>query len=288
MGLHVFFGCYFNLFRLMAKCGVVENLLLKDHAHTFVNNDGDVRLLDFRCDRGGGWKGREEGRGFAGGCATAAAVRCLTCVDAPRSPTLSLSLSPLLPPHRFALGELKVGAPFHGLKAFFTTPQLSVEDKLSNALALGTSPVVRALVDPEGGMADVRALDGISFQDWFTSHGARLSGLRAGGPVWKGRGGAVSPRPARARQRTPRPPPPTPPPTPRPCRRQREQHQEDVGPHRVCVGLPRLQGHQRALHAVHLPLLCNQDRRLAPPHAERLAPRPPPGAHRRVHRVARR
>ncbi len=29
MGLHVFFGCYFNLFRLMAKCGVLENLLLK-------------------------------------------------------------------------------------------------------------------------------------------------------------------------------------------------------------------------------------------------------------------
>lgn len=29
MGLHVFFGCYFNLFRLMAKCGVLENLLIK-------------------------------------------------------------------------------------------------------------------------------------------------------------------------------------------------------------------------------------------------------------------
>ncbi len=29
MGLHVFFGCYFNLFRLMAKCGVLQNLLLK-------------------------------------------------------------------------------------------------------------------------------------------------------------------------------------------------------------------------------------------------------------------
>lgn len=29
MGLHVFFGCYFNLFRLMAKCGVLDNLLLK-------------------------------------------------------------------------------------------------------------------------------------------------------------------------------------------------------------------------------------------------------------------
>ena len=48
MGLHVFFGCYFNLFRLMAKCGVLENLLLKEHTHTFCNLDGDVRDLDFR------------------------------------------------------------------------------------------------------------------------------------------------------------------------------------------------------------------------------------------------
>jgi hypothetical protein len=48
MGLHVFFGCYHNLFRLMAKCGVLENLLLKEHTHTFCNNDGDVRELDFR------------------------------------------------------------------------------------------------------------------------------------------------------------------------------------------------------------------------------------------------
>ena len=48
MGLHVFFGCYFNLFRLMAKCGVLENLLLKEHTHTFCNKDGDVRELDFR------------------------------------------------------------------------------------------------------------------------------------------------------------------------------------------------------------------------------------------------
>jgi hypothetical protein len=53
MGLHVFFGCYFNLFRLMAKCGVLENLLLKEHTHTFCNNDGDVRELDFRFFVGG-------------------------------------------------------------------------------------------------------------------------------------------------------------------------------------------------------------------------------------------
>ena len=33
-----------------------------------------------------------------------------------------------------------------GLKAFFTTPQLSPIDKAANALALGTSPIVRSLV----------------------------------------------------------------------------------------------------------------------------------------------
>ena len=61
--------------------------------------------------------------------------------------------------------------PCAGLKAFFTTPQLSVGDKVANSLALGTSPIVRALIDPEGGMADIRKLDNISFTDWFKSHG---------------------------------------------------------------------------------------------------------------------
>ena len=45
-----------------------------------------------------------------------------------------------------------------GLKAFFTTPQLTPMDKASNALALGTSPIVRALIDPEGGMQDIRCV----------------------------------------------------------------------------------------------------------------------------------
>lgn len=126
MGLHVFFGCYHNLFRLMAKCGVLENLLLKEHTHTFCNNDGDVRELDFR----------------------------------------------------FFLGDTKVGAPFHGLKAFFTTPQLSTADKAANALALGTSPIVRSLIDPEGGMKDIRDLDNISFQDWFVSHGGSINSIK--------------------------------------------------------------------------------------------------------------
>ena len=51
--------------RLMAKCGVLENLLLKEHTHTFVNAGGDVRELDFRFYLGdtkvGGWVGGCDG-----------------------------------------------------------------------------------------------------------------------------------------------------------------------------------------------------------------------------------
>ena len=64
-----------------------------------------------------------------------------------------------------------LGAPFNGLKAFFTTSQLDSFDKFRNALALGTSPIVRGLVDYEGAMKTIRALDVISFQDWFFNHG---------------------------------------------------------------------------------------------------------------------
>jgi zeta-carotene desaturase len=64
-----------------------------------------------------------------------------------------------------------IGAPFNGLKAFFTTPQLDWIDKLRNALALGTSPIVRGLVDYEGAMKVIRDLDRISFQQWFLGHG---------------------------------------------------------------------------------------------------------------------
>jgi len=48
MGLHVFFGCYNNLFRLMKKVGADENLLVKEHTHTFVNKGGQIGELDFR------------------------------------------------------------------------------------------------------------------------------------------------------------------------------------------------------------------------------------------------
>lgn len=74
---------------------------------------------------------------------------------------------------RFALG-----APFNGLKAFFTTPQLDWIDKLRNALALGTSPIVRGLVDYEGAMQVIRELDRISFQQWFLGHGGSQQSIK--------------------------------------------------------------------------------------------------------------
>ncbi len=121
MGLHVFFGCYYNLFELMGKVGATNNLRLKDHVHTFVNEGGNLGALDFR---------------------------------------------------------FITGAPFNGLKAFFTTSQISALDKAQNALALGTSPIVRGLVDFKGAMKDIRKLDSVSFADWFRSHGGSNGSLK--------------------------------------------------------------------------------------------------------------
>jgi zeta-carotene desaturase len=114
MGLHVFFGCYYQLFDLMEKVGSLPNLRVKEHSHTFINKGGRVGALDFR---------------------------------------------------------FITGAPFNGLKAFFTTTQLTLQDKLQNAIALGTSPIVRGLVDFDGAMQTIRNLDKISFADWFRRHG---------------------------------------------------------------------------------------------------------------------
>ncbi|MFM7641811.1 MAG: 9,9'-di-cis-zeta-carotene desaturase [Cyanobium sp.] len=71
-----------------------------------------------------------------------------------------------------------LGAPFNGLKAFFTTPQLETIDKLRNALALGTSPIVRGLLDYDGAMQVIRELDRLSFQEWFLSHGGNLHSIQ--------------------------------------------------------------------------------------------------------------
>nr|C3VEQ0.1 RecName: Full=Zeta-carotene desaturase, chloroplastic/chromoplastic; Short=OgZDS; AltName: Full=9,9'-di-cis-zeta-carotene desaturase; AltName: Full=Carotene 7,8-desaturase; Flags: Precursor [Oncidium hybrid cultivar]ACP27625.1 carotene desaturase [Oncidium hybrid cultivar] len=124
MGLHVFFGCYSNLFRLMKKVGADGNLLVKDHTHTFVNKGGDIGELDFR---------------------------------------------------------FPVGAPIHGIRAFLATNQLKPYDKARNALALALSPVVRAIVDPNGALQDIRNLDHVSFSDWFFSKGGTRTSIER---VW--------------------------------------------------------------------------------------------------------
>ncbi len=71
-----------------------------------------------------------------------------------------------------------LGAPFNGLKAFFTTGQLTWFDKLRNALALGTSPLIRGIVDYEGAMKIIRSLDRVSFAEWFRSHGGSEGSLK--------------------------------------------------------------------------------------------------------------
>jgi len=121
MGLHVFFGCYYNLFALMKKVGAFDDLLLKEHVHTFINRGGETGSLDFR---------------------------------------------------------FPVGAPLHGLKAFFTTSQLSVKDKIQNSIALGTSPIVRGLIDFDGAMKTIRDLDKVSFADWFRRQGGNQNSLK--------------------------------------------------------------------------------------------------------------
>ncbi len=70
-----------------------------------------------------------------------------------------------------------LGAPFHGLKAFFTTGQLTLLDKLQNAIALGTSPIVPGLVNYDLAMEWIRELDSVSFADWFRSHGGSQHSL---------------------------------------------------------------------------------------------------------------
>ena len=49
MGLHVFFGCYYNLFGIMKRTGSFDSQLrLKQHIHTFVNEGGHLGALDFQ------------------------------------------------------------------------------------------------------------------------------------------------------------------------------------------------------------------------------------------------
>jgi uncharacterized protein with NAD-binding domain and iron-sulfur cluster len=53
---------------------------------------------------------------------------------------------------------------------------------------------VRALFDPEGGMRDIRALDDVSFTDWFKSHGGSDASLKR---MWDPIGALPADRPLR-------------------------------------------------------------------------------------------
>lgn len=75
----------------------------------------------------------------------------------------------------FRLGG--VGAPFNGLKAFAGTSQLGAVDKLRNAAALGSSVIVKGILDLDGAMEDIRALDDVSFQDWFLGKGGSMGSI---------------------------------------------------------------------------------------------------------------
>ena len=73
--------------------------------------------------------------------------------------------------------QFPIGAPVSGLQAFARTEQLELGDKFHNAVRLGTSPIVRALFDFDGGMDMVRELDDITFTEWFTQLGGSRGSL---------------------------------------------------------------------------------------------------------------
>ena len=82
-----------------------------------------------------------------------------------------------------SIGELDfrlggIGAPINGLAAFARTEQLGIADKLANAVALATSPVVRALFDFDGALQDIRNLDNISFSEWFIGKGGSRGSIQ--------------------------------------------------------------------------------------------------------------
>ncbi|KAF5952351.1 hypothetical protein HYC85_010295 [Camellia sinensis] len=79
--------------------------------------------------------------------------------------------------HNWILG-FQLEHQLHGIRAFLSTNQLKPYDKARNALALALSPVVRALVDPDGAMRDIRNLDSISFSDWFLSKGGTRASIQ--------------------------------------------------------------------------------------------------------------
>ncbi|GAY62719.1 hypothetical protein CUMW_220060 [Citrus unshiu] len=107
MGLHIFFGCYNNLFRLMKKVNADKNLLTNDHSHTFVNKGGEIGGMNLIS----GFQSELPYMGFAHFCLQ-----------------ISLSFLPLL----------------DSFLMYFASciAQVQTYDKARNALALALSPVI--------------------------------------------------------------------------------------------------------------------------------------------------
>uniref|UniRef100_A0A6N2LMS3 Pentatricopeptide repeat-containing protein n=2 Tax=Salix viminalis TaxID=40686 RepID=A0A6N2LMS3_SALVM len=81
-------------------------------------------------------------------------------------------------------GLCKEGMVSEARRVFETMTEKGPYDKARNAVALALSPVVRALIDPDGALRDIRDLDSISFSDWFLSKGGtRMSIQRMWDPV---------------------------------------------------------------------------------------------------------
>ena len=77
-----------------------------------------------------------------------------------------------------SISALPSALPSTGSRPSSLPPQLDWIDKLRNALALGTSPIVRGLIDYDGAMKVIRDLDRISFQQWFLGHGGSQQSIQ--------------------------------------------------------------------------------------------------------------
>ncbi|KAF5463527.1 hypothetical protein F2P56_019432, partial [Juglans regia] len=117
--------------------GADKNLLVMDHAHTFINIGGQIG--DFQLEH-----------------RYMALVHFLSTNQLKVVHTMQLLL-PLL--HHIFMPWPIIILHRHSFQSIETY------DKARNAVALALSPAVRALVDPDGAMSDIWNLDSISFSD---------------------------------------------------------------------------------------------------------------------------
>lgn len=110
MGLHVFFGCYFNLFRLMAKCGVLNNLLLKVNVYLVGDSKAFLEHAFFRNTHH--VYSFSNMRSFMNGCPVL--HQHAACPQEHVHTFINKDGDVRGLDFRFFLGDTKIGAPFHG------------------------------------------------------------------------------------------------------------------------------------------------------------------------------